>query len=112
MRPKDIGTRAESAVVAYLQANGFPNAERRALAGVADHGDIAGLPGVVIEVKDHGKIELAVFMNEKDAETRPGETGVVWIKRRGRGSPGRWYVVMDGEDFLPFLAYLTGTELP
>lgn len=29
MRPRDIGTRTETAVVRYLRANGWPNAERR-----------------------------------------------------------------------------------
>lgn len=34
-RPRDIGTRAETAVVAWLQAHGWPGAERRALHGSA-----------------------------------------------------------------------------
>ena len=51
MRPKAIGTAAETAVVRYLQANGFPNAERRALHGATDLGDLTGTPGLVWEVK-------------------------------------------------------------
>ena len=39
-RSKDIGTRAEAAVVRYLCANGWANAERRALRGSADWGDV------------------------------------------------------------------------
>ena len=35
-RSKDIGTRAETAVVRYLAAHGFPAAERRALHGATD----------------------------------------------------------------------------
>jgi hypothetical protein len=50
-RPKDIGTRAESAVVKYLAANGWPNAERRALHGNVDLGDVTGTPGLAWEVK-------------------------------------------------------------
>lgn len=37
-RPKAIGTAAETAVVRYLAAHGFPAAERRALHGATDHG--------------------------------------------------------------------------
>ena len=46
-KPKAKGTAFESAVVACLQANGYPNAERRALSGVLDRGDVAGLPAVI-----------------------------------------------------------------
>lgn len=44
------GTRAEGEVVRYLQ-NWWPAAERRALSGNKDKGDVAGIPGVVVEVK-------------------------------------------------------------
>ena len=50
-KQREIGTRAESAVVKYLAANGWPNAERRALHGNTDLGDITGTPGLVWEVK-------------------------------------------------------------
>jgi Holliday junction resolvase len=106
VRPKDIGTRAESAVVAYLQAQGFA-AERRALAGVNDRGDVAGLPGIVVEVKDCARMELAAWVKEATREAVPicgsPALGVVWHKRRGRGSPGDWYVTMDGATFVALL---------
>ena len=107
MRPKDIGTRAETAVVDYLRRCGFPNVERRALAGVNDRGDIAGLPGVVIEVKDHGRMELATWLNEAQAEARGLDVGVVWHKRRGKGSPADWIVSMGGTEFVMFLKEYT-----
>jgi hypothetical protein len=40
------GTSWESAIVTYLIEQGWPHAERRALAGALDKGDITGLPGV------------------------------------------------------------------
>lgn len=49
-KSKDKGTTAEREVVRYLQ-NWWPAAERRALNGGKDRGDVAGVPGVVIEVK-------------------------------------------------------------
>ena len=48
-RPKAIGTAAETAVVRYLAAHGFPAAERRALHGATDLGDITGTPQIVWE---------------------------------------------------------------
>lgn len=50
-RPKDKGTWAETRVTEFLRDNGWPYAERRALAGVTDKGDITGCPGLVFEVK-------------------------------------------------------------
>lgn len=49
-KSKVKGTAAEREVVRYLQ-NWWPAAERRALSGNKDKGDVAGIPGVVIEVK-------------------------------------------------------------
>ncbi len=55
-KSKQKGTAAETAVVKYLKANGFPKAERRALQGSLDKGDISGIDDVVLEVKDHKKM--------------------------------------------------------
>jgi hypothetical protein len=48
-KSKIKGTAYETAVVRHLNDNGFPYAERRALAGNLDKGDIAGIPSVVME---------------------------------------------------------------
>lgn len=48
---KNKGTRAETAVVRYAQTNGFPLAERLALHGSKDIGDIRLAPGLILEVK-------------------------------------------------------------
>jgi hypothetical protein len=50
-RSKQIGTRGETGVVKALHAHGFPGAERRALAGSSDRGDILICPGLIAEVK-------------------------------------------------------------
>lgn len=50
-RPKDIGTKFETQVVNYMRANGFGQAERRALRGRDDVGDILVCPGVIAECK-------------------------------------------------------------
>ena len=102
---KQRGTRWESAVVAFLAERGFPYAERRALAGAADKGDIAGIPGVVIECKSQNRQSLAEWLDEAEAErdNAGARIGAVWFKRRGHTSPGRGYVLMDGATFTDLL---------
>lgn len=51
MRPRDIGTRAETAVARAARGRGFPTADRIALHGVRDIGDVRLSPDVVVEVK-------------------------------------------------------------
>lgn len=66
-RSKQKGTTAEREVVRYLQ-NWWPTAERRALSGNKDKGDVAGIPGVVVEVKAAKTQQLAVWRRETWAE--------------------------------------------
>ena len=49
---KDRGTRAETAVVRLAREMGWPYAERRALTGGKDRGDVTGVIGVTIQIKD------------------------------------------------------------
>lgn len=103
---KAKGREAENAVVAYLAANGYPHAERRRLSGSSDRGDIAGVVGRVIEVKDEKTTDLAGWMRELAVEMANdgADQGVVIRKRKGfpwrRGEPesvvnvGEWYAVM------------------
>ena len=114
---KAKGTRWESAIVDYLRANGAPHAERRALGGAKDRGDIAGIPGVVIEAKSHTGMRLADWVDE--AEEERGHAGAaiaaVWHKRRGRASAGAGYVTITGETFVRLLAdagYIAKRPLP
>jgi hypothetical protein len=94
---KKRGTAFESAVVAWLRANGRPQVERRALNGARDRGDIAGLPNSVLECKATSRLDLAGAVDE--ARVEAANAGVdlyaAVIKRRGRGDPGDAYVVTD-----------------
>ena len=103
---KRKGTGWESAVVAFLKDNGAPHAERRALNGAKDRGDIAGIPGVVIECKAERAITLSSYLDETEAERRNdgAAVGVAWIKRRGRANPADGYVLMSGAQLLHLLA--------
>lgn len=95
-KSKQKGTAAETAVVKFLRDNGFPYAERRALHGGADKGDITGCGPIVFEVKDHAKITLSEFVKELEVEVQNAvaQTGACIIKRRGTLKVADWYAVL------------------
>lgn len=108
-RSKAKGTAWESAIVGYLIAEGFPAVERRALAGVADKGDVAGLP-VAVEAKNCKTTTLAAWVDEADAEAVNAAAplgGVVWHHRRGKASPSAGFVTMSGETFVRLMRAVT-----
>lgn len=113
-RSKAKGTAAETAVVRFLREAGFTQAERRTLSGVQDRGDIAGVPGVVIEVKNCSRDQLPAWVGEAERErdNDHASLGVVWHKRRGTTDPGRWFVTMSGDQFAALLREQQGLEAP
>lgn len=100
------GTAWETAIVGYLRTVGAPHAERRALGGANDRGDIAGVPGVVIEAKSAARLELGAWLAEAEAERANdgAALAVVWHKRRGKASPADAYVTMTGAALAHLLA--------
>lgn len=103
---KQRGTRWESCCVAYLQEHGFPWADRVPLSGAKDRGDVTIGPGSpAIECKSQARHSLAEWLDEAKAEAVNAKApfGVAWIKRRGKGSAGDGYVVMDGATFTDLL---------
>jgi hypothetical protein len=104
-RARIKGTSWETVIVDYLRAAGWPHAERRALNGSKDRGDIAGLPGVVIEAKNCKIVELGPWIREAEAERHNdgAGVGVVWMKRRGKAAAEDGYVVMSGAQFVQLL---------
>lgn len=107
------GTSFETDTVRYLNAHGFPYAERRALYGANDCGDVTGIPGVMIECKSVREITLAEFMDQVDAEkdNAHADIGVAVIKRRMRPAQDA-YVVMTLEQFVELLNEREGTRAP
>lgn len=95
----------ESAVVQYLNQNGFPYAERRRLNGVLDRGDIAGFPGLVIEAKHEKTYKLPEWVREAERErdNDHAEYGVVWARQNGSPFAGAGFVIMSGQQFLTIL---------
>jgi len=104
-RSRAAGTRWETAIVGWLRVNGRPHVERRAMNGNHDRGDITGIPGLVIEAKNARRVELAQWVDEALAErvNADADLAVVWVKRRGKTSPGDAFVVMDGDTFMRLL---------
>lgn len=98
---KAAGRSWERAICEYLILRGWPYTERRRQAGSSDRGDIAGIPGLVIEAKNTRGYDLAAAVDEADAErvNAGARFGVAWIKRKGKSSPGSGYVVMSGDTF-------------
>lgn len=92
---KRKGSAFERDVVDYLKVNGFPWAERRALEGVNDRGDVAGIPGVVLEVKACKQIDLAGFMGEAEREAANAGVSIFAVIAKRRMKPtSEAYAVM------------------
>ncbi|TYB50263.1 hypothetical protein FXF51_56915 [Nonomuraea sp. PA05] len=111
-RPKDIGTAAETAVVRALRRLGFPHAERRALAGAQDLGDVTGTPGVVWEVKGgqqtkHPRpsdLTIVQWMLETEIERghARADIGVLVVQRHGVGPANAhlWWAYLQADDWI------------
>jgi hypothetical protein len=102
-KPKRKGTAAESAVVAYLNQNGFRYAERLALQGGKDRGDITGIPGIVVEVKAEQQYALSGWLSELEVEIENAKAdhGFVAAKPRmvGVTRTGDWYAITTAVGF-------------
>lgn len=119
-KPKNIGTAAETAVVRAIANMGFPHAERRALKGTQDQGDITGTPGVCWEVKggDAAKtasdLQIEAWMGETEVERANARAaiGVLVQQRKGVGyaNADRWWAWLWSDALeIPFM---TGQAFP
>jgi Holliday junction resolvase len=94
-RSTRAGTAAERAVVTYLQANGFPHAERAPRWGAKDKGDVLGIPGWAIEVKAERALNLAAALAEAQLEAaNAGAHRYLAVLKRRRRPVAEWYVVL------------------
>lgn len=103
-RSKAKGTSWEFSIVRYL-ADFWPHVERRAQEGSKDRGDIAGIPGVVIEAKNCQALDLSGWLKEahKERDNAGVDVGVVWAHRKGKSAAADGYVIMDGRTFAHLL---------
>jgi hypothetical protein len=99
-KSKQKGTLAETAVADYLRQT-FPAVERRALQGKFDTGDIAGVPGCVVEVKNQRSYKIHEWMKETETEriNAEEELGILVIKPNGIGvsKVNQWWCVISLE---------------
>lgn len=110
-REVEKGTAFETQVVRYLRDELGDPIERRAKCGTADRGDIAGvyLHGrrMVIECKNHQRMELPQWLQEAEAErvNDGADYAVVVHKRRGFGAKNMsgTYVTMTLHDLAQML---------
>ena len=107
---KAKGSQAERAVVAWLKANGYKYADRRLAGASLDKGDISGVPGVTIEIKNHAKLDLAGWVAELEIEMKNDDawTGTVIHKKKGKGDVGEWYATMPAKIWLALLKKADG----
>jgi hypothetical protein len=102
-KSKAKGTAAESAVVSYLRMTGFPYAERLALQGSRDRGDVTGVPGIVFEVKNEVVYTLSSWLAEArtEGDNAQADFAMVIAKPRLVGLPrvGEWYAIMNQGPF-------------
>jgi len=99
-KSKQKGTLAETAVADYLKQT-FPAVERRTLSGKNDKGDIAGVPGCVVEVKNQRSYKIHEWMKETETEriNAGADLGILVIKPNGVGVAhiNHWWAVVSLE---------------
>jgi hypothetical protein len=102
---KRKGTQFESAVVGYLKEHGFPYAERRALRGTRDAGDVAGVVGWVLEVKNCRQLDLGPWLTEAHAEAaNDGVSRFAVVHKRRQHGTAEAFVTMPLRLFADLLA--------
>jgi len=93
---KAKGTFFESLFVAYLKARGFVLAERRALHGNTDKGDITGIKDWTFETKNRRTLDIPGAIDEARVEAT--NAGTRWyaaiVKRPRKGDPSEAIAAM------------------
>ena len=98
-KAKQKGTSAETAFVkAECVTEVFPYVERRSLAGVNDMGDVSGMLGLVVEIKNHSSYKFPEWLRETEVERQNAKAdyGILVAKPNGVGlnSVDQWWAVM------------------
>lgn len=89
------GNLFEKQVVEYLQ-QWWPGARRLGHQGRKDCGDVGGIPGIVLELKNCRTTKLAEWTGEAEREAANAgvETFAVVHKRVGKTDPGEQWVTL------------------
>ena len=105
---KRKGSAAELAVAKWLNRLGWTQAERSRAGWTDDRGDIDGMPGVVIEVKNCKTLSIPAWLRELEVEMKNAKawTGTVIAKRKGSTDPADWYAIMPASVWAELLLEL------
>lgn len=107
-KAKQKGTSYETEVVRFLQSQGF-TVERRAMNGARDRGDITGLPGQIVECKNHQTLQLGAWCTEAEREAATdGHDHWVVVHKRRMKSVAESYVTMPLWLWAEMMAALNG----
>lgn len=103
---KAKGSAFERDVVAFLRDHGHPFAERHYGAGrPEDVGDIDGIPGWTLELKNYKAMHLAEWADEAECERVHGRQSFAAVIAKRRSKPiAAAYVVMNLSTFALLLA--------
>ena len=93
---KAKGSAGERSVVKAFREAGWVGAERTRAGWQDDRGDIDGVLGVTLEVKNQKRMDLAQWVDELIVEMRNGDNdvGAVVHKRVGKTDAADWYASM------------------
>jgi hypothetical protein len=96
---KRKGSAAELAVAKWLRKLGWIHAVRSRAGWTDDRGDIDGMPGVVVEVKNCKTISIPEWLRELEVEIANAQawTGAVIAKRKGSTDVNDWYAIMPAK---------------
>lgn len=105
---KAKGSKWAKDVCIFFAAHGFPFCERRVDGGVRDRGDVAGIPGVVVQCKNTARIDLAEALTEARKQASEADAPMYFaaIKRRNH-SVAKGYAVFELDQAAALLAAWT-----
>ena len=111
---KRKGSAAELAVAKWLNRLGWTQAERSRAGWTDDRGDIDGMPGVVIEVKNCKTLSIPAWLRELEVEMKNAKawTGTVIAKRKGSTDVNDWYAIMPASVWAELLLELDQPNNP
>lgn len=100
---RDKGARGERAVATEYRLQGIECARVPNSGGLDTKGDIVGIPGVHCEVKSAGRLDIAAWMRQCEAEAPEGQVPALHWRLCRRGGSTGWYVNLTLDDFIDLL---------
>ena len=90
------GRETETRFVEYLRSHGLTYVERRRLQGCDDEGDIAGWPGMCVEIKSGARLDMAGWLDELTVEidNANASMGFLAVRPKGKPSPEQWFAAL------------------